>query len=341
MKNIVMNVVYAVILGGVLLAAIGLMLYAANSEIDVPPAAAAPELLSTATLHYPGVTETVLPLASPTMQLIQTPTPNAAATVAYINWDAAQKNLEAANVEAAAIVEAARIAAQAADKKSLSDEKLAQAAIVLQERRNKEAELNTQNEYYAMRRDEIHADLVIAEKKSFGDLIWGGALICLSIAMVISAWLRRPAHQVVVKRTAEQPKPVAALMEKDDAGGWDRVGETPDEISVEMIYFWLKIALDNKESLAVDAWEARRSPFTPTLYRVWHRWCNDPRRRFLAGDPARRNMTILSDRGRRYFVQRWMPANPLPYRSEGQENATSAPVSTGPVATGAEGEGLK
>lgn len=342
MKNVVMNVVYAVILGGVLLAAIGLMLYAANSEIDAPPAAAAPELLSTATLHYPGVTETILPLASPTMPLIQTPTPNAAATVAYINWDAAQKNLEAANVEAVAIIEAAKIAAQAADKKAESDQNLAQAAIALQERRNEEAALNTQNAYYAMRRDEIHADLVIAEKKSLGDLIWGGALICLSIAMVISAWLRKPA-QIVVKRAAEQSKAVAGLMEKEtDGNGWDRIAPIPDGISVEMVYFWLRVALDNKDSLAVDAWESRKdSPFKSPLYRRWHRWLTDPRHRFLAGDPARRNITILSERGRRYFVQRWMPANPLPYRSEGLENATSATVSTGPVATGAEGEGLK
>jgi len=339
MKNIVMNIIYVVILGGVVLAAIGLLLYAAGSEGDAP-VVAAPELLPTATLYYPAA-EADMPLPSPTMQAAMiSPTPNAAATVAYINWDAAQKNLEAANIEGAAIVKAAEIAAQAAAIKAESDDNLAQAAIVLQERRNEEAALNAQNAYFAMRRDEIHSSLVLAEKRAFGDVIWGVALICLSIAMVVSAWLRRPA-QVVVERSAEQPKPITALMEKDDAGGWDRIGDTPGDISVEMIYFWLKIALDNKESLAVDAWEARKSPFTPTLYRVWHRWCNDPRRRFLAGDPARRNMTILSDRGRRYFVQRWMPANPLPYHADGPENANSVTVTTGPVATVAEGEGLK
>jgi len=341
MKNIVMSVVYAVILGGVILAAIGLMLYAANSEIDAPPAAAAPELLSTATLHYPGVTETILPLASPTMPLIQTPTPNAAATVAYINWDAAQKNLEAANIEGAAIVKAAEIAAQAAAIKAESDDNLAQAAIVLQERRNEEAALNAQNAYFAMRRDEIHSSLVLAEKRSFGDVIWGVALICLSIAMVISAWLRRP-NQVIVERVAGQTKQVTGLMEKEtDGNGWDRIAPIPDEISVEMVYFWLRIALDNKDSLAVDAWESRKdSPFKSPLYRRWHRWLTDPRHRFLAGDPARRNITILSERGRRYFVQRWMPANPLPYRSNDPESATIATVTTGIVATGAEGEGV-
>lgn len=340
MKHI-QNIFIAVVLGGVVLAAIGVMLAAAGSEVDIPPAVAAPEL-PTATLYYPGMTETEMPLPSPTMQVLITPTPNAAATVAWVNWDAAQKNLEAANVEAAAIIEAAKIAALAADKKSESDQNLAQAAIILQERRNEEAALNTQNAYYAMRRDEIHANLVIAEKKSFGDVIWAVALICLSIAMVVSAWLRKPA-QIVVQRTAEQSKAVAGLMEKEtDGNGWDRIAPIPDGISVEMVYFWLRIALDNKDSLAVDAWESRKdSPFKSPLYRRWHRWLTDPRHRFLAGDPARRNITILSERGRRYFVQRWMPANPLPYHSVGPENASIATVTTGIVATGAEGEGLK
>jgi len=330
---------YVIILFALLAAIVGFALIELGGHDNAAVAADAaqssePVILATATLVQ-------IMQAAPTATVYQTPTPNQQATLVAMELEAANKNLEASGRNATAVVQAAQLNAQAIQYQADADVRISENDVILQTLINKGKEYDAMMMNYAMRRDEIHSSLELSEKRSFGDVIWAVALICLSIAMIISAWMRKPA-QIVVARAAEQSKAVAGLMEKEtDGNGWDRIAPIPDGISVEMVYFWLRIALDNKDSLAVDAWESRKdSPFKSPLYRRWHRWLTDPRHRFLAGDPARRNITILSERGRRYFVQRWMPANPLPYRSNDPESATIATVTTGIVATGAEGEGV-
>lgn len=162
------------------------MFFALPADAQVEPTEAQPVALATATLYAE-------PSGTPSLTMTSEPTVNSALTAAAMNMTAAADNLRAAAVQATAIVEAEQIAAQASDRKAQSDERIAAAAIRLQELKNVEAEAQRGMMEIAQERDRLHNEAIglnIRKSNTWATYLTGGGLVLLALAMLVMAWVR-------------------------------------------------------------------------------------------------------------------------------------------------------
>ncbi|PKN91084.1 MAG: hypothetical protein CVU44_20935 [Chloroflexi bacterium HGW-Chloroflexi-6] len=298
-----------------------------ESEKEMSMVRAAPEtdrqpvILATATLYIEPVTVTPAPT------IYVTPTPNEAATIAQINLEAANKNLEASGRQATAIVDAARIAAQALAQKSESDERLAGQAVLLQELVNKGKTIDAMMLSFGLRRDEInlaHDQLNEGKNRVWVEALWASALICLAAAMVVTALLRRSVqHAAPVKQVLHVEKP---------GGGTERIPAPPVQ-DYESFMAWAGAVVAG-ETVAVDHWE--QSGMFVGSYRKVHSWLV---RWHLIMRHPKSGRAVLNPTGERVLVE-WIIAYPLPHNNESAKKAALSSVHTDSVTTETVGEGL-
>lgn len=264
--------------------------------------------------------------ATPVPTIYVTPTLNEAATVAQINLEAANKNLQASGTQAAAIVEAANIDAQAGQRKSESDERLAAQAIVLQKLINDGKSIEAMMMSFALRRDEIHLAFERLEADKSGiwvEAAWAFGLVCLAGAMVFTALMRR---------SAPVAEPVKQVIHVDKPeGGTERVPAPPVQ-DYESFVDWVGAVVAG-ETVAVDFWE--HAGMFVGNYRKVHTWL--VRWKLIMRHP-KTGKAVLNAKGEQVLVA-WLVANPLPYNEKSARNAPLPSVHTESVRTEAEGEG--
>lgn len=137
------------------------------------------------------------PTLAPTISATALPPTEAVSSVALdaaeMNMAAAADNLRAASIQATAIVDAAKIAAAASDRKAQSDESVAQYEVELQKLKNIEKEIEYGMSVIAMERDRIHNESIgldIRKANMWATYLTGAGLVLLALAMFAMAWVR-------------------------------------------------------------------------------------------------------------------------------------------------------
>jgi hypothetical protein len=255
-------------------------------------------------------TPSPIPSPMPTAE----PTINAAATTAAINLAAAEKNYQAAEIQAKAITDAANIEATALIEKGKSEENVANAAILLQQAKNDEQALINKNiELQEKLLEEQNNAVALGIEDKYASarivVIVAGVVLIAVLIIIFSIKFLRDQH-----REPAQPANTKQVIHISDGGQTDRVPPPPG--TLEALHDWMLAGLAGR-SLAINEWE--QSGQYDGDYRELYVWAG--RWKLLMRQPQT-GWTVLSERGVR-VCRAWMAANPLPHH---EIDAELAPI---------------